>query len=237
MAALFGTTWREDVSRTSDGRSSTRWREEPRVAASSLLGLPTGSGWLRVAPIGTNARERLERVVVALPAQRIAPRRLALPSASRAESRGSRRMVPNAHKTQNVPPCSLCSRRVTRTGVGAGWAATTRRTSTRAHGGAGSGYRRIGWCTCGNTGRSRRGMRSTTRAGIGGVPRSSTSRRCRRASTRGGRRLVGVKIDSVELLECHGPIGDELRVDHLCRVLSGATSTGPLDLRRSRLVE
>lgn len=79
MAALFGRTWREDVSRSSDGRITTRWREEPRVFWSWLLDLPTGAGWLRVAPIGTAARERVERIAVALPSRRIAPARLALP--------------------------------------------------------------------------------------------------------------------------------------------------------------
>jgi hypothetical protein len=35
------------------------------VYASWLLNLPTALGWLRVAPIGTNAQERVERVVFA----------------------------------------------------------------------------------------------------------------------------------------------------------------------------
>jgi hypothetical protein len=79
MAALFGRTWREDVSRSSDGRLTTRWREEPRVYWSWLLDLPTGAGWLRVAPIGTAAHERVERIAVALPSSRMTPVRLALP--------------------------------------------------------------------------------------------------------------------------------------------------------------
>ena len=77
MAALFGTTWRNDVSHLSDGRTSTRKREEPRVYPTWLLGLPTGQAWLRVAPVGAVARERVERVIVALPQQRSTPPRLA----------------------------------------------------------------------------------------------------------------------------------------------------------------
>jgi len=80
MSALFGTAWREDITRSSDGRTSTRMREEARVPASPLLSLPTASGWLRVAPIGLNAEERVERIAVARPAERHVPRRLALPS-------------------------------------------------------------------------------------------------------------------------------------------------------------
>lgn len=80
MAAVFGRTWRDDVSRLSDGRTSIRKREEPRVYPTWLLGLPTGQAWLRVAPVGPAARERVERVVVALPQHRPAPRRLALPA-------------------------------------------------------------------------------------------------------------------------------------------------------------
>jgi HNH endonuclease len=49
------------------------------VYASSLLNLPRGSGWLRVAPMGDSAQERVERVVFALPARTRVPRRLALP--------------------------------------------------------------------------------------------------------------------------------------------------------------
>lgn len=79
IAAQFGTVWREDISRSSDGRTVSRLREEPRVYASSLLSLPRGSGWLRVAPMGDSARERIERVVLALPATAHMPRRLALP--------------------------------------------------------------------------------------------------------------------------------------------------------------
>src|SRR5262249_25836478 len=87
MAAVFGTAWRDDVSHLSDGRTSTRRREEPRVSPTWLLGLPTGQAWLRVAPVGLTARERIERVIVALP-QQPAPRRLALlaPAAASATS-------------------------------------------------------------------------------------------------------------------------------------------------------
>jgi hypothetical protein len=80
MAALFGTVWRDDVSQLSDGRSSVRKREEPRVYPTWLLGLSTGQAWLRVAPVGSTARERVERVVVALPRHADRPRRLALPA-------------------------------------------------------------------------------------------------------------------------------------------------------------
>ncbi len=79
MAALFGQTWRRDVSSSSDGRTMTRWQEGPRVYPTWLMGLPTGSGWLRVAPTTPTVRERVERVVVALPEERQAPPRLALP--------------------------------------------------------------------------------------------------------------------------------------------------------------
>jgi hypothetical protein len=81
IAAQFGTVWCEEVSRSSDGRTTTRLREEPRVYASSLLQLPTAHGWLRVAPIGTTARERVEHVVFAVPARPKMPSRLALPPA------------------------------------------------------------------------------------------------------------------------------------------------------------
>jgi hypothetical protein len=79
MSALFGTTWRRDVSHGSDGRSSTRWQEGPRVHPSWLLKLPTGSGWPRVAPTTPTAGERAERIVVALPARTRRPALLALP--------------------------------------------------------------------------------------------------------------------------------------------------------------
>src|ERR687886_2175741 len=80
IAAQFGTIWREDISRSSDGRTVTRLREEPRIYASWLLSLPRGSGWLRVAPIGEDDREHIERVVFAMPAAPRLPRRLALPA-------------------------------------------------------------------------------------------------------------------------------------------------------------
>jgi hypothetical protein len=50
MAALFGTTWRRDTSTSSDGQSTTRWQEGPRVYQTWLMGLPTGSGWRRRHP-------------------------------------------------------------------------------------------------------------------------------------------------------------------------------------------
>ncbi|MBV9327471.1 MAG: HNH endonuclease [Chloroflexi bacterium] len=79
MAALFGTTWREDVSYGSDGRTTTRLREEPRVYPSWLQSLPTGHAWFHGAPIGMNARERVGVLVVATPARPERPARLALP--------------------------------------------------------------------------------------------------------------------------------------------------------------
>jgi hypothetical protein len=57
----------------------TRQRREPRVHASSLQDLPTGSAWLRIAPVGTSAREQIERLVIALPAPSEQARHLALP--------------------------------------------------------------------------------------------------------------------------------------------------------------
>jgi Type IV secretion-system coupling protein DNA-binding domain len=79
MAALFGSELRPDTSNSSDGRSTTRWRREPKVDASQLQDLPTGSAWLHVAAIGTEARERITRVALALPAKSPHHARLALP--------------------------------------------------------------------------------------------------------------------------------------------------------------
>jgi hypothetical protein len=79
MAALFGTEFRADTTTASDGRKLTRQRREPRVHASALQDLPTGSAWLRIAPIGTNAREQIERLAIALPVEKATPHRLALP--------------------------------------------------------------------------------------------------------------------------------------------------------------
>jgi hypothetical protein len=69
MAEVFGTTWRQDLTWMSDGRRSTRLREEPRVRPSWLLRLPTGVAWLRVAPVGVGAREWVGQVAVALPSE------------------------------------------------------------------------------------------------------------------------------------------------------------------------
>jgi len=65
MESLFGQAWQEDVTRYSDGRTSSRLVERPRVAADEWKnGLDRGDAWLRVAPI--DGRWRQERVRVAL---------------------------------------------------------------------------------------------------------------------------------------------------------------------------
>ena len=79
MAALFGTTWREDVSYSSDGRTTTRLREEPAVYPTWLKDLPTGHAWFHGAPIGLTARSRRALLVVAAPAPPDKRARLALP--------------------------------------------------------------------------------------------------------------------------------------------------------------
>jgi hypothetical protein len=79
MAALFGMTQRPDIAQSSDGRTTTHWRDEPRVKAHWLLGLPPGAGWLRVAPTGNYQREIIERLQVARPQASEHGRRLALP--------------------------------------------------------------------------------------------------------------------------------------------------------------
>jgi hypothetical protein len=79
MAALFGMTQRADVARSSDGRTTTRWHDEPRVKPHWLLGLPPGAAWLRVAPTGGYEHERTVRLQVAKPQPVAHLRRLALP--------------------------------------------------------------------------------------------------------------------------------------------------------------
>jgi hypothetical protein len=79
MAALFGMTQRADVAHSSDGRTTTRWHDEPRVKPHWLLGLPPGAAWLRVAPTGDYRRETIERLQVARPQPTVHVRRLALP--------------------------------------------------------------------------------------------------------------------------------------------------------------
>jgi hypothetical protein len=79
MAALFGTTWREDVSYSSDGRTTTRLPEEPQVFPTWLKSLPTAHAWFHGAPIGRNAHERIGLLVVATPPRPNKRARLALP--------------------------------------------------------------------------------------------------------------------------------------------------------------
>jgi hypothetical protein len=87
MAALCGVTQRPDVAVISDGRTTTRWRDEPRVKPHWLLGLPPGAAWLRVAPTGDYEQETIERLQVATPQRVTRVQRLALPS-GRGEPRG-----------------------------------------------------------------------------------------------------------------------------------------------------
>jgi HNH endonuclease len=79
IAALFGMTQQPDVSQSSDGRTTTRWRDEPRVKPHWLLGMPPGAAWLRVAPTGDYQQESLVRLQVARPQPAVHVRRLALP--------------------------------------------------------------------------------------------------------------------------------------------------------------
>ena len=79
VGALFGMTHRSEIAQSSDGRTTTRWREEQRVKPHWLLGLPPGAGWLRVAPTGGYQREVIVRLQVAMPQSAPSVRRLALP--------------------------------------------------------------------------------------------------------------------------------------------------------------
>jgi hypothetical protein len=79
MSALFGTTWREDTSYSSDGRTTTRLREEPAVPPTWLKSLPTAHAWFHGAPIGRDAHERRGLLVVATPPAPAKRARLALP--------------------------------------------------------------------------------------------------------------------------------------------------------------
>jgi hypothetical protein len=66
VEALFGQAWTSDVSHWSDGRSSSRMVERPRVSIDEWMNaLEPGDAWLRVAPIDKGWRQ--ERVRVALP--------------------------------------------------------------------------------------------------------------------------------------------------------------------------
>jgi hypothetical protein len=79
MATLFGMTQRPDIAHSSDGRTTTRYRDEPRVKPHWLLGLPPGAAWLRVAPTGDYQHELIERLQVAKPRPVVGVQRLALP--------------------------------------------------------------------------------------------------------------------------------------------------------------
>ena len=79
MSALFGRAWRDDVSYGSDGRTTTRVRQEPRVYPSWLTSLPTAHAWFHGAPIGLVAEERIGLLVVATPARAEKRAHLALP--------------------------------------------------------------------------------------------------------------------------------------------------------------
>ena len=71
MEAVFGQAWTEDLTRWSDGRSSSRHVERPRVSIDEWMNaLEPGDAWLRVAPVDRGWRQ--ERVRVALPT-RIGP--------------------------------------------------------------------------------------------------------------------------------------------------------------------
>lgn len=99
MAALFGQAWVDDVTRWSDGRTSSRRVEQPRVSVDEWMnGLDRGDAWLRVSPVDRGWRQ--QRVRVALPSVRKqasetdsetmpSPRRDQFPSVLPAESPGA----------------------------------------------------------------------------------------------------------------------------------------------------
>src|SRR5207244_334995 len=66
MLALFGQAWVKDEAWRSDGLTTKRLVERPRVPLDEWMnGLYPGDAWLRVAPV--DGRWRQERVRVALP--------------------------------------------------------------------------------------------------------------------------------------------------------------------------
>jgi TraM recognition site of TraD and TraG len=66
MQALFGKAWVNDESWSSDGRTTTRRVERPRVSIDEWMNaLEPGDAWLRVAPVDRGWRQ--ERVRAALP--------------------------------------------------------------------------------------------------------------------------------------------------------------------------
>jgi len=81
MEALFGQAWVEDVAWRSDGMTTTRRVERPRVSIDEWMNdLQPGDAWLRVAPIDRGWRQ--ERVRVALP-QPVTPAPARIPHMSR----------------------------------------------------------------------------------------------------------------------------------------------------------
>lgn len=70
MEALFGQTWIKDEAWRSDGLTTTRLVERPRVSVDEWMnGLQPGDAWLRVAPVDRGWRQA--RVRVALPRRRL----------------------------------------------------------------------------------------------------------------------------------------------------------------------
>jgi hypothetical protein len=70
MQALFGKAWVNDESWSSDGRTTTRRVERPRVSIDEWMNaLEPGDAWLRVAPVDRGWRQ--ERVRVALPTRKM----------------------------------------------------------------------------------------------------------------------------------------------------------------------
>jgi hypothetical protein len=66
MEALFGQAWADDFTRWSDGRSSSRQIQRPRVSADEWMnGLRPGDAWLRVAPVDRGWRQHRIRVASA----------------------------------------------------------------------------------------------------------------------------------------------------------------------------
>jgi hypothetical protein len=70
VEALFGQAWIQDLMRWTDGRSSSRHVERPRVSVDEWMNaLEPGDAWLRVAPIDIGWRQH--RVRVALPTRKM----------------------------------------------------------------------------------------------------------------------------------------------------------------------
>jgi hypothetical protein len=70
LQALFGQAWVEDATRWSDGRTSSRLTERPRVSTDEWMNsLQPGDAWLRVAPVDRGWRQH--RVRVAMPTRKV----------------------------------------------------------------------------------------------------------------------------------------------------------------------